>query len=235
MTWANAKLADPEFEGTHYAIYGATGQAGQHYFRWLNPAIYGPFDHVPNSDGEKVDMLSLDEDGDVEDPCTTTGDDCGHTHYQFEAVDENGRRVASELYETNGVFATDNPLVLADVATVTQPELDTMNAALDFFEVVFTAESGDLTLSVSLGRMVSGKYKAMSDTASVMFEAPDDLELLDQTYAEYLATNDGIVADVTEEDDVETYLDSIFGPHSEYADLANDQAKVLAYINNQLK
>jgi hypothetical protein len=235
MSWANAKLADPEFEGTHFAIYGATGQAGQHYFRWLNPAIYGPFDHVPNSDGEQVDMLSLDDEGDVEDPCDTVGGDCGHTHYQFKAVDENGKLQASELYETNGVFATDNPLVLVDPGTVTQAELDTMNAAKDFFEVVFTAESGDLTLSISLGRMVSGRYKAMSDIASVTFEAPDDLELLDQTYAEYLATNNGIAGDVTEADDVEAYLDSLFGPHSEYADLTDNQAKVLAYINNQLK
>ena len=55
---------------------------------------------------------------------------------------------------------------------------------------MFTAESGDLTLSVSLGRMVGGKYKAMSDTASVMFEAPDDLRALDQTF-EYQSTTYG--------------------------------------------
>ena len=36
------------------------------------PRDYGPFDHVMNhwtDDGEQADMLSLDEDGDVEDHC----------------------------------------------------------------------------------------------------------------------------------------------------------------------
>lgn len=237
-SWVSPRLHDPDYKGAHFAIYGATGEAGQHYFRWLNPAIYGPFDHVPNSDGEKVDMLSFDEDGDVEDPCTTTGGDCGHTHYQFKAVDDNGRSVASELVETEGVFTTDAPL--ADIAggtagTVEQNELDAVNVAMDFFQTVFTAESGDLTLSVSLGRMVDGKYKAMSDTASVQFTAPGDLRSLDQTFDEYRTVNDDIASDVTEADDVEVYLDSLFGPHSEYEDLTDNQAKVLAFINNQLK
>ena len=42
---------------------------------------------------KQADMLSLDEDGDVEDHCKNDdiGSDCGHTHYQFKAVDDNGR------------------------------------------------------------------------------------------------------------------------------------------------
>ena len=139
-------------------------------------------------------MLSLDDDGDVEDHCDDDdiNGDCGHTHYQFKAVDDNGNTVASELVETEGGLAAGS------------------GNKGQYFQTVFTAESGDLTLSVSLGRMVGGKYKAMSDTASVMFEAPDDLRALDQTYDEYNKVNEDITAGCDEDDDVERYLDSVF-------------------------
>ena len=104
----------------------------------------------------------------------------------------------------------------------------------DFFQVVFSAESGDLTLSVSLGRMVDGKYRAMSDTASVMFEAPDDLRALDQTYEEYNRVNVDITGDIDEDDDVEAYLDSVFTVASWNADWT-DKETMTAYLNNQLK
>ena len=182
-----------DYKGVHFALYGVEGEAGQHYFRWLNPGDYGPFDHLLDMDhspardaGEQADMLSFDEDGDVEDHCDDINDDCGHTHYQFKAVDDNGRIVASEEVETGGRLSA-----AADARTN------------DYFQVVFSAESGDLTLSVSLGRMVGGKYKAMSDTASVMFEAPDDLRALDQTYDEYNTVNTDITGDVDEADDIE--------------------------------
>ena len=214
---------DDDFKGVHFSLYGVEGEAGQHYFRWLNPGDYGPFDHLLDMDhspardaGKQADMLSLDKDGDVEDHCADDDidDDCGHTHYQFKAVDDNGRTVASETVETNGRL---------------RPPTEA-----DYFQVVFSAESGDLTLSVSLGRMVGGKYKAMSDTASVMFEAPDDLRALDQTYAEYKRVNDDITSDIDEDDDVEAYLDSIFTTASWSADWPDKQT-ITAYLNNQLK
>ena len=157
---------------------------------------------------------------------TTSNDDCGHTHYQFKAVDDNGRIVASEEVETGGRLS----------AAATTEE--------DYFQVVFSAESGDLTLSVSLGRMVGGKYKAMSDTASVMFEAPDDLRALDQTYDEYNTVNTDITGDVDEADDIEAYRDSVFArpgddvgldTDTEVEDEADGKTKMLAYLNNQLK
>ncbi len=221
--WSNVALEDKDYQGAHFAFYDAESEAGQHYFRWLNPADYGPFDHVlDETDNEQADMLSFDENGVVDDHCT---DDCGHTHYQFRAVDDNGKTVASERFETNGRFTADGK---------------------DFFQTVFTAESGDLTLSISLGRMVGGKYKAMSDTASVMFEAPDDLRALDQTYDEYTTVNTDVTGDVNETDDIENYRDSVFTALSGYDEgelLKNDDAvkaasgklKMLAYLNNQLK
>ena len=216
--WDMVGLEDDDFKGTHFALYGAVNEADQHYFRWLNPADYGPFDHtiiVDGDDEHEVDMLSLDEDGDVEDDCDDEGGDCGHTHYQFKAVDDNGNTVASEQVETDGSFSVGG-------------------SGNDFFQVVFSAESGDLTLSVSLGRMVGGKYKAMSDTASVMFEAPDDLRALDQTFDEYNTVVSDITSDIDEDDDVEAYLDSIFTTASWSADWTDKQT-MIAYLNNQLK
>ena len=215
-TWWMVNLEDDDFQGAHFSLYGARGEAGQHYFRWLDPADYGPFDHtiiVDGDDRHEVDMLSYDDDGEVEDDCDDEGGDCGHTHYQFKAVDDNGNTVASERVETNGSFTA---------------------GGSNFFQVVFSAESGDLTLSVSLGRMVDGKYRAMSDTASVMFEAPDDLRALDQTYEEYLTVNDDIAGDIDEDDDVEDYLDSVFTTASWSADWSDKQT-ITAYLNNQLK
>ena len=173
-----------DYEGAHFAFYDADDESGQHYFRWLNPANFGPYDHIlddvlddlnGNDDSEgQADMLSLDKDGKVEDHCA--GDafdngDCGHTHYQFKAVDENGNTVASELVETQGnLVYSQGDLWWED----------------HYFQVVFTAESGELTLSVSLGRVDEGKYRAMSDTASVTIDVPGDLRAFDQTPEEYL-------------------------------------------------
>ena len=232
-TWSAVQLEDEGYQGAHFGFYDAANEAGQHYFRWLNPFDYGPFDHVlAKEDNKQADMLSLDDDGDVEDHCG--GDDfadgdCGHTHYQFKAVDDNGNTVASELVETGGRFSA-----------------GAGNGGMGYFQTVFTAESGDLTLSVSLGRMVGGKYKAMSDTASVMFEAPGDLRALDQTYAEYALVNKEITKDVNEVDDIERYLDSVFAALSgidederfkndKQVDTAPANNKMVAYLNNQLK
>ncbi len=226
-TWASVGLTDPDFQGSHFAIHDASNEAGQHYFRWLNPGDYGPFDHVldESSDRKQADMLSLDKDGEVEDYCTKIGTDCGHTHYQFKAVDDNGNTVASEEVETSGRFAEGDK---------------------DFFQTVFTAEDGDLTLSVSLGRMVGGKYKAMSDTASVMFEAPDDLRALDQTYDEYKRENADVIKGYDENDDAVRWLGedktgddrSIWNPDDEgpFSAIASMTKKVMiAHLNNQLK
>ena len=226
--WWMVNLQDDDYKGAHFSLYGAEQEDGQHYFRWLNPGDYGPFDHVlDKAKGEQADMLSFDKDGEVEDHCDDADidGDCGHTHYQFKAVDDNGNTVASELVETMG---------------------DLTASGDDFFQTVFTAESGDLTLSVSLGRMVDGNYKAMSDTASVMFEAPDDLRALDQTYAEYNQVNTDITAGVDDTDDIDRYRDSTFAARSGYNDgklLEDDAAvkiaatkhKMVAYLNNQLK
>ena len=226
--WGSVNLQDDDFKGAHFALYGAEGESGQHYFRWLNPKLYGPFDHVMDLKGDKkqADMLSLDKDGDVDDHCTDTNGDCGHTHYQFKAADDNGNTVAGELVETSGMFGM----------------------TLSYYQTVFTAESGHLTLSVSLGRMVGGKYKAMSDLASVTFEAPDDLRALDQTYAEYHKVNQDIADAIQDNEDAEHWLGkkkngagrSLWNARKGESLMAlveelGARGKMQAHLNNQLK
>ncbi len=176
--------------------------------------------------GEQADMLSLDKDGRVEDHCADEdiNGDCGHTHYQFKAVDANGKTVVSELVETQG----------------------SLQIGGHYFQSVFSAEKGDLTLSVSLGRMVGGKYKAMSDTASVTFEAPDDLRALDQTYREYYRVLLDIVADYDENEELQRWLGenktganrSIWNrePERGFSVISNDIRHITrAHLNNQWK
>ena len=200
-----------DYEGAHFAFYDADAR-GQHYFRWLNPAHYGPYDHIlddvlddlngPDDSQGQADMLSLDKDGKVEDHCsdngTTNGKDyniangnCGHTHYQFKAVDDNGNTVASELVETQGNLVYGQGDIWWEA---------------HYFEVVFTAENRTLTLSVSLGRVDKGKYRAMSDTASVLLDVPDDLRAFDQTPDEYIQVLYDIHAGYDENDDLERWL-----------------------------
>ena len=219
-------LEDDDFKGTHYSLYGVAGEAGQHYFRWLNPADWGPFDHIQDVRGadKQADMLSFDKNADVEDHCAEDdlNGDCGHTHYLFEALDEDNDVVASELVETEGKFSADND---------------------DYFQTVFTAGSGDLTLTVTLGRVDKGKFRAMSDTASVMFDAPDDLRALDQTYEEYLRVNNDVVGGYDENDDAERWLGED-GTGAGRSIWNNDKAgpikdittkqKMVAHLNNQL-
>ncbi len=226
--WRNVGLHDDDFKGTHFALYGVEDESGQHYFRWLNPAAYGPFDHIiidlPDVQGSRqADMLSFDKDGNVDEQCDDAGGDCGHTHYQFKAVDDNGNTVASELVETGG---------------------NVLGIPIQFFQTVFPAESGGLTLSVSLGRVDEGKYRAMSDTASVMFDAPDDLRTLDQTYDEYRAVLDDIVGTYEENEDLVRWLGknktgsggSIWNPIPGRAfETLLFFDIMIAHLNNQLK
>ena len=195
-------------------------------------------------------MLSFDKDGKVKAHCE--GDafddgDCGHTHYRFQATDENGKVVASELVESNELwedFWTDDSAIYRGFVF----QHGSTSGRWRFFQTVFTAEEGDLTLSVSLGRVDNGKYKAMSDTAYVEFEAPDDLRAMDQTYFEYLEVLADIIGDYDENEDLERWLGnnesgggrSIWNPNEARGWDKDDNplspiTVMDAHLNNQLK
>ena len=77
-----------------------------------------------------------------------------YTCFQFTATDENGNTVARKLVD--------------DEMT------DFLLKPTKFFQSVFTIESNHLMLSVSLGRIVDGKYKAFSDAVVVNLSTRDN-------------------------------------------------------------
>ena len=180
-------------------------------------------------------MLSLDKDGKLEDHCADDNfldGNCGATHYRFEARDRNNKVVASELVEINH-----------DVSGHYWENFDDDEV---YYQTVFTAEEGRLTLSVSLGRLVDGKYKTMSDTASVAFDAPGALRAFDQTYAEYKEVLSDIHSAYDENDDLVRWLGedksgsgrSIWNPYPPklFSAITDSNYHVmLAHLNNQLK
>ena len=50
LSWWPVDLEDEDYQGTHFALYGARAESGQHYFRWLNPVYFGPYDHLRDVD-----------------------------------------------------------------------------------------------------------------------------------------------------------------------------------------
>lgn len=76
-----------------------------------------------------------------------------YTHFQFTTTDENGKIVDRKLIEADDSFFVET---------------------YSFFQSVFSAASDDLMLSVSLGRIVDGRYKAFSDTAIVALSIRDN-------------------------------------------------------------
>ena len=61
----------PSDRGTHYLVYKENQE--QHTLRWLNPEVFGPFDHVwkdkTRADAAGADLLCTDEDGDLVEDC----------------------------------------------------------------------------------------------------------------------------------------------------------------------
>ena len=96
--------ASPSDRGVHFLVYKGANQE-LHTFRWLNPEVYGPFDHkwksgVKDTDAEGPDILCTDEDGDLVDDCHGGSKDVGISHYRVTVFDENGNTKYSENIET---------------------------------------------------------------------------------------------------------------------------------------
>ena len=63
--------ASPSGDGVHYLVYKQDQEL--HTLSWLNPEIFGPFDHTwevsgsATEDAKGADILCTDEDGDLVD------------------------------------------------------------------------------------------------------------------------------------------------------------------------
>ena len=182
----------PSDQGVHYLVYKDDGPL--HTFRWLNPAIYGPFDHTwkDGKIGDKgADILCTNDDGDLEDDCKAA-DVEGLTHFRVEVTDEDGDTVF-----THKIAVTDTDILG------------------DTYSHEFNLNDGTYTFAVDAGYVDGGKFYALSDRAQVTFNIPRDYTRYNQkagtvdTTGELEALIDDIVDTVNgEEDDFDAFYDS---------------------------
>ena len=243
--WAHAKL-DDGYSGPHYLRFDKSSDDAQ--FHWLDADTFGPFDHTVITDGDKTymaDLASIDKDGDMgtclDDDNATPGFNrptCGPTHYQFEALDANGNPIARERVDVEDGRVTDEPLYM----------------------VSFPADPGDLTITLTLGRTINGRYRALSDTAIVRVTVPGDTSALSQTAGEFNTLMSGTGSDAglvgggtgddipyTSNDDARRFYDSLWSKGQD--PLSSDepatteaaalrihhQTRLAAHLNNQFE
>ena len=193
----------PSDRGVHYLEYKNDGQL--HTVRWLNPAIFGPFDHiwkVANKEG--ADILCTNKDGDLEDDCTSS-DVVGVTHYRVEIMDEDG---TTQYDDEIAVSATQG----------------------DTYSAEFNLNDGTYSFAVDAGYVEDGKFYALSDKAQVVFDIPDDYRRYNQDAAEF----DGLVTDVLgavdgEKDDFDAFYDSDW----DYRGFDENIVPAVAVVNDQ--
>ncbi len=177
----------PADRGVHYLVYKSDQEL--HTLSWLNPAKFGPFDHVfnvpvghPDADPAGADILCTNNDGgDLTDDCTSD-DGVGITHYRVTVTDDNGN---TEYVET------------IEVSTA------------DVYSTRFNLNDGTYTFAVDAGYVDGGKFYALSDKSQVEFDIPDDYRKFNQDVAEIDALVDEILDTVNgEEDDFDPFYDS---------------------------
>ena len=169
-----------------------------HTLRWLNPEVFGPFDHKWNVRGDKdtdakgADILCTDEDGDLVDDCYAGADDVkGITHYRVTVFDDTGDTEYKETIETHG-----RPVYTAQ----------------------FTLNDDSYTFAVEAGyEDGGGKFYALSDRAQVEFDIPGDYRKYHQdTEIVNALLNDIFDSVYKEGDDFDAFYDSDwnFTPYS---------------------
>ena len=193
----------PSERGVHYLVYKSNQEL--HTMRWLNPDLFGPFDHkwdVPGpADAAGADILCTDEDGDlVEDNCFEEEKTVvGITHYRVTVTDEDG---TNQYNDTIGVHS--GPV----------------------YEATFPMNDGTYTFAVDAGYVDGGnRFYALSDKAQVEFDIPDDYRTYQQDRIVALALLDDIVKKVEGTGDD---FDAFYGSEWNYKDLDEDKIVVTA-------
>ena len=196
----------PANRGVHYLVYRANQEL--HTLRWLNPKLYGPFDHRwkksasgngtdgvsgfsvdPDvGDWEGADILCTSNDGgDLQDDCKDD-DGVGISHYRVTVTDDRGNVEYREMVEVYAESTSPPP---------------------DVYSVDFNLNDGTYTFAVDAGYLDDGKFYPLSDKGQVEFDIPDDYRRYNQDQAEVTGLLDDIVNDVAgEEDDFDAFYDS---------------------------
>ena len=176
----------PSGDGVHFLVYKQNQEL--HTLRWLNPQVFGPFDHKWEVSGgaKGADILCTNEDGDLVEDCYDGAPDVlGITHYRVTAIDDNGNT--------------------AYVAKVRVVNSDPVYAA------TFPLNDGTYTFAVDAGYVEDNNFYPLSDKAQFEFEIPDDYTKWNQETNEIVNLLDDILGDVRlEEDGFDAFSDSVW-------------------------
>ncbi len=193
------EINDPETEGSHYIVYKGDGE--HHEFRWLNPAIFGPFDHVwkPGEKGDEgADLLCIQDDGDLDDDCD--GDNVvGITHYRLTVRDADN--ISSVAFQ--GTLAE-----MADLPETGNP----VNDDKLYYKVNFNLSNGEYWFEVDAVLKEDRKVTPLSNKAVVKINIPGDLRVYDQTFDQYkdLLQEEVIDHIIDDADNSEAWRDSMW-------------------------
>lgn len=196
-----AEIDDPETEGSHYIVYKGDGE--HHEFRWLNPAIFGPFDHVwkPGEKGDEgADLLCTQENGDLDDDCSGS-DVVGITHYRLTVRDADNISHIAFQDTLEAMATTDLPI--------------TANSLVDdnlYYKVNFNLSDGDYWFEVDAVLVDGRKVSPMSNKAVVRINIPKDLRVYDQNFDQYkdLLEEEVIAHIIKDADNSEAWRDSMW-------------------------
>ena len=188
----------PSDRGVHYLVYKAENEE-LHTLRWLNPEVFGPFDHKWKVPGDKdtaakgADILCTDDDGDLVDDCYDGAKNVvGITHYRVTVTDDDGNTEYVDEIETH-----DGPV----------------------YSAAFNLNDGTYTFAVDAGYVDGGRFYALSDKAQVEFDIPDDYRKYNQDVDEVDALLDDILETVKgQEDD----FDAFYGSDWDFYNYADD-------------
>ena len=206
-----AEIDDPETEGSHYIVYKGDGE--HHEFRWLNPAIFGPFDHVwkPGKVSEEgADLLCMQDNGDLDDDCT--GDDIeGITHYRLTVRDADN--ISNVAFRDTFAEKSNIP-VAGSVSNNQVPAVFTPARTDDdlYYKANFNLQDGEYWFEVEAVHVDGRKVTPLSNKAVVKIEIPGDLRVYDQSYAQYLdLLEEEVIDHITDDaDNSEAWRNSIW-------------------------
>ena len=189
----------PSDRGVHFLVYKADEEL--HTLSWLNPTVFGPFDHTwkePNKKG--ADILCTDDDGDLVGDCAAK-DVEGVTHYRVTVIDDDGNTEYVDTIRKHGDAV---------------------------YKSEFNLNDGTYTFAVDGGYEDGGKFYALSDKAQVEFDIPDDYRKYNQDAVEINALVDEILGTVSKKDqeDHDPFYDSVW----DYRNLGWDKIIVAAVI-----
>lgn len=201
----NLNLNNDQFRGAHYLVY--KGDVELHSFRWLNPAVFGPYDHewkVGEVAQEGADILCFN--GDEVTRCGSASDNTaeyGITHYRLQVKDVDTGAVEYE----ERLEKLDIPAEYLDLGDDLGMTPDGTVVANLYYESNFNLADGEYDFTVEAGRYEDRKFEPLSDKAIVRISIPSAYKVFDQTLPQFQDLVKDIVNGIEKyEDDIEVWV-----------------------------